>query len=73
MWEGENRRKREKEKDYFKKNYLISVTYSHILYLKSEIVYAYWYINELFKMIILNEMLRDSQESSPAPQFLSVP
>ena len=36
-------------------------------------MYAYCYINELFKMIILNEILRDSQESSPAPQFLSVP
>lgn len=57
--------KERKKKDYLKKNYLVSVIYSHILYLKSEIVSAYWYINELFKVVILNEILRDPQESSP--------
>ena len=33
--------KERKKKDYLKKNYLVSVIYSHILYLKSEIVSAY--------------------------------
>lgn len=65
MGGGKMKEKERKKKDYLKKNYLVSVIYSHILYLKSEIVSAYWYINELFKVVILNEILRDPQESSP--------
>ena len=65
MGGGKMKEKERKKKDYLKKNYLVYVIYSHILYLKSEIVSAYWYINELFKVVILNEILRDPQESSP--------
>lgn len=64
MGGGKTEEKQRKEKDYFKKNYLISVIYSYILYLKSEIVSAYWYINELYKMVILHKILRDTQEPS---------